>query len=37
MEPVSDWYSGELARRSVEQEIQAAGPHLQLLGKKARA
>jgi len=33
VELVSGWYSGELARRSVEQEIEAVGPHLQLLGK----
>ena len=33
VELVSGWYSGELARRSVEQEIQAVGPHLQLLAK----
>ena len=33
VELVSGWYSGELARRSVEQEIQAAGSHLQLLAK----
>jgi inosose dehydratase len=33
VELVSGWYSGELARRSVEQEIQAIGPHLQLLAK----
>jgi inosose dehydratase len=33
VELVSGWYSGELARRSVEQEILAAGPHLQLLAK----
>ena len=30
---VSGWYSGELARRSVEEEIAAVGPHLQLLKK----
>jgi inosose dehydratase len=28
---VSGWYSGELARRSVEEEIAAAGSHLKLL------
>ena len=33
VELVSGWYSGELARRSVEQEIEAVGPHLQLLAK----
>ncbi|HKB81823.1 MAG TPA: myo-inosose-2 dehydratase [Burkholderiales bacterium] len=33
VELVSGWYSGELARRSVEEEIQAVGPHLQLLAK----
>ncbi len=33
VELVSGWYSGELARRSVEQEILAAGPHLQLLAR----
>jgi inosose dehydratase len=31
LELVSGWYSGRLAKRSVEQEIAAAGPHLQLL------
>ncbi len=31
VELVSGWYSGELARRPVEQEIQAVGPHLRLL------
>ena len=31
LELVSGWYSGELARRSVEQEIAAVGPHLSLL------
>jgi inosose dehydratase len=30
-ELVSGWYSGRLAKRSVEEEIAAAGPHLQLL------
>jgi len=33
VELVSGWYSGELARRSVDQEIRAVGPHLQLLAK----
>ena len=28
---VSGWYSGRLARRSVEEEIAAVGPHLKLL------
>ena len=28
---VSGWYSGELARRSVEEEIATVGPHLKLL------
>src|SRR5919198_6355943 len=28
---VSGWYSGGLARRSVEEEIAAVGPHLRLL------
>jgi inosose dehydratase len=28
---VSGWYSGQLARRSVEEEIAAVGPHLRLL------
>ena len=31
LELVSGWYSGELARRSVEEEITAVGPHLKLL------
>jgi inosose dehydratase len=31
LELVSGWYSGELARRSVEKEIVAVGPHLKLL------
>jgi inosose dehydratase len=31
VELVSGWYSGELARRSVEEEIDAVGPHLKLL------
>lgn len=30
---VSGWYSGELARRSVAEEIAAVGPHLDLLAK----
>jgi inosose dehydratase len=30
---VSGWYSGELARRSVDEEIAAVGPHLDLLAK----
>lgn len=30
---VSGWYSGQLARRSVEEEIAAVGPHLELLAK----
>jgi len=33
VELVSGWYSGELARRSVEDEIKAVNPHLQLLAK----
>jgi len=28
---VSGWYSGQLARRSLEEEIAAVGPHLELL------
>ena len=28
---VSGWYSGRLAKRSVEEEIEAVGPHLKLL------
>ncbi|HVE48933.1 MAG TPA: myo-inosose-2 dehydratase [Casimicrobiaceae bacterium] len=28
---VSGWYSGRLARRSVEEEVDAVGPHLELL------
>src|SRR4029077_18567717 len=28
---VSGWYSGRLARRSVDEEIAAVGPHLKLL------
>ena len=31
LELVSGWYSGRLARRSVEEEIEAVGPHLALL------
>src|SRR5512132_410084 len=31
LELVSGWYSGGLARRSVEEEIAAVGPHLTLL------
>jgi len=31
VELVSGWYSGELAHRSVDEEIEAVGPHLQLL------
>ena len=30
---VSGWYSGRLAERSVEDEIAAVGPHLDLLAK----
>jgi inosose dehydratase len=30
---VSGWYSGRLARRSVQAEIDAAGPHLELLAR----
>ena len=30
---VSGWYSGRLARRSVEEEIAAVGPHLRLLAE----
>jgi inosose dehydratase len=33
LELVSGWYSGELARRSVEEEIIALGPHLRLLAE----
>ena len=33
LELVSGWYSGELARRSVEEEIAAVGPHLALLSE----
>jgi inosose dehydratase len=37
LELVSGWYSGRLARRSVEEEISAVGPHLELLaGNGAR-
>ena len=35
VELVSGWYSGELARRSVEEEIAAVGPHLELLAATA--
>jgi inosose dehydratase len=31
LELVSGWYSGRLARRSAEEEIQAVAPHLELL------
>jgi inosose dehydratase len=31
LELVSGWYSGQLARRSLEEEIRAVGPHLELL------
>jgi inosose dehydratase len=31
LELVSGWYSGQLARRGVEEEIRAVGPHLELL------
>ncbi|MGN6669623.1 MAG: myo-inosose-2 dehydratase, partial [Trinickia sp.] len=30
---VSGWYSGRLAQRSAEEEIEAVGPHLELLAK----
>ena len=30
---VSGWYSGRLARRSVDEEIEAVGPHLRLLAE----
>jgi len=30
---VSGWYSGRLARRSAQEEIDAVGPHLELLAK----
>jgi inosose dehydratase len=33
VELVSGWYSGHLAQRSVDEEITAVGPHLQLLAK----
>lgn len=33
LELVSGWYSGRLARRSVEEEIEAVGPHLKLLAE----
>jgi len=33
VELVSGWYSGELARRSLAEEIEAVGPHLQLLSR----
>lgn len=33
LEVVSGWYSGRLARRSVEEEIAAVGPHLRLLAE----
>jgi inosose dehydratase len=33
LELVSGWYSGRLARRSVEDEIGAVGPHLKLLAE----
>ncbi|MEC5162624.1 MULTISPECIES: myo-inosose-2 dehydratase [unclassified Janthinobacterium] len=33
LECVSGWYSGRLARRSVEEEIAAVGPHLRLLAE----
>src|SRR6201989_3014254 len=34
LELVSGWYSGRLAKRSVEEEIAAVGPHLKLLADK---
>jgi inosose dehydratase len=34
---VSGWYSGRLARRSVEDEIAAVGPHLRLLADNGAA
>jgi inosose dehydratase len=34
---VSGWYSGRLAQRGVEQEIEAAGPHLDLLAQNGAA
>src|SRR4249920_2191248 len=33
LECVSGWYSGQLARRSVAEEIAAVGPHLRLLAE----
>lgn len=33
LELVSGWYSGRLAQRTVEEEIQAVGPHLALLAQ----
>ena len=33
LELVSGWYSGQLAQRSVDEEITAVGPHLQLLAR----
>src|SRR5512140_3631768 len=33
LELVSGWYSGRLAERSVDEEIAAAGPHLELLAR----
>lgn len=33
LELVSGWYSGRLAKRSVEEEIEAVGPHLKLLAE----
>jgi len=33
LELVSGWYSGRLARRTVEEEIAAVGPHLDLLAR----
>jgi inosose dehydratase len=33
LECVSGWYSGQLARRSAEEEIEAVGPHLRLLAE----
>lgn len=33
LECVSGWYSGRLAHRSVEEEIEAVGPHLRLLSE----
>jgi len=34
---VSGWYSGELARRSVDEEIAAVGPHLDKLARNGAA